>query len=295
MEGARKMADYNQQKQMEMWRDTNYKAQVGELQAAGLNPGLLYGMGGGGGATTGSGGSQMPSIATADAPSNAMGKIMEIGMMAAQKGLIESQTRKNNAEAENEETVNPEKTTQETENLAQGLDNMRQDYEVKKLEIRLKQMDAHIQGETIDQTIERMTAESKQAQEALALLKNERKVSDATVAEQTQIIKTKAVEALLINSLIRAQTAKTGTDTRLSEQQITNLVQENMREWDKMSQKNIELDIQKKIADFNTDLGTQLGLRVAQGAANIITGAVTKGATSPGRTIVEGFNPKKSY
>ena len=53
--GNIQMQDYNYQKQMEMWNNTNYPAQVQQLGKAGLNPALLYGKGGGGGATTGSG------------------------------------------------------------------------------------------------------------------------------------------------------------------------------------------------------------------------------------------------
>lgn len=40
--------------QMDMWNKTNYGAQIGHMKQAGLNPALMYGMGGGGGATTGS-------------------------------------------------------------------------------------------------------------------------------------------------------------------------------------------------------------------------------------------------
>src|SRR5690606_28292737 len=44
---------------MKTWRETNYAEQAKELDKAGLNPGLLYGMGGAGGGTvaSGSGGS----------------------------------------------------------------------------------------------------------------------------------------------------------------------------------------------------------------------------------------------
>jgi hypothetical protein len=42
---------YNQ----EMWDYTNYENQVKHLEAAGLNPALLYGQGGGGGASTAGG------------------------------------------------------------------------------------------------------------------------------------------------------------------------------------------------------------------------------------------------
>lgn len=49
LRGQRQMMDYSNQKQMEMWKNTNYSAQVAEMNKANINPGLLYGMSGGGG------------------------------------------------------------------------------------------------------------------------------------------------------------------------------------------------------------------------------------------------------
>lgn len=46
-------AAYSQQLQKEMWDYTNYGNQVKHMKEAGLNPALLYGMSGGGGATAG--------------------------------------------------------------------------------------------------------------------------------------------------------------------------------------------------------------------------------------------------
>ena len=43
--------------QLSMWNATNYEAQTKHMEAAGLNPALMYGQGGGGGTTAGSVGS----------------------------------------------------------------------------------------------------------------------------------------------------------------------------------------------------------------------------------------------
>lgn len=45
--GQQQMTDYNLKKQLELWEATGYGAQMRQLKEAGLNPGLLYGMGGG--------------------------------------------------------------------------------------------------------------------------------------------------------------------------------------------------------------------------------------------------------
>ena len=99
--GQKEMSDYNYAKQLQMWHDTNYDAQRKELEKAGLNPALMYGMGGGGGTTTGSGGGN---VQGGSAPQGGgeiqgmMGMGMQLPMIMAQKELVEAQTKKTEAE-----------------------------------------------------------------------------------------------------------------------------------------------------------------------------------------------------
>ena len=51
IKGSKELTDYNAAKQLEMWKATNYPAQIEQMKLAGLNPALAYGMGGGGGVT----------------------------------------------------------------------------------------------------------------------------------------------------------------------------------------------------------------------------------------------------
>ena len=51
-EQHQRMTTYNMSKQLEMWEKTGYGATKEQMKKAGINPGLLYGMGGAGGATT---------------------------------------------------------------------------------------------------------------------------------------------------------------------------------------------------------------------------------------------------
>ena len=52
IDAHKQIANNNRIEQMKMWNDTNYKAQVNHMKEAGLNVGLMYGTGGGGGSTT---------------------------------------------------------------------------------------------------------------------------------------------------------------------------------------------------------------------------------------------------
>lgn len=108
IKGAKEMSDYGMDKQKELWDKTNYGAQADHLRKAGLNVGLMYGMGGGAGGTTGTEGGGMPTTATAEAPSGGNRNIMDMALMKAQTAVMESQARKNNVEADKTEGVDTE-------------------------------------------------------------------------------------------------------------------------------------------------------------------------------------------
>lgn len=95
----------------DMWNYTNYENQVAHMKAAGLNPALLYGNGGGGGATA-AGGTAMPGQGTpGSAPGGAgpqaiksqiiegTGMGIQLSLMNAQKRKLEADAAKNEADA----------------------------------------------------------------------------------------------------------------------------------------------------------------------------------------------------
>lgn len=111
MEAQKQMSEHNRGLAMQMWEDTNYDAQRQQMEKAGLNPALMYGMGGGGGTTANS----QPStgIGGAQADPRAMGIEMiktgqELKLMEAQKNNIDADTANKEANT---------KTTDETRDL----------------------------------------------------------------------------------------------------------------------------------------------------------------------------------
>lgn len=80
--------------QYDMWKKTNYPAQMEMLKEAGLNPGLLYGMSGGGGTTAGSqsGGSASGGQAPAPQPME-LGTALAAAQTAEQLKLMKAQRR----------------------------------------------------------------------------------------------------------------------------------------------------------------------------------------------------------
>jgi len=108
IKGNKEMADYGQQKQMEMWENTNFNAQKAQMEKAGLNPALMYGMGGAGGATTGAGASGAVGGAAADSGAERTGMGLQIAsqlaLQKAQKENIEADTANKKASTENTST-----------------------------------------------------------------------------------------------------------------------------------------------------------------------------------------------
>lgn len=96
--GNKEMSDYQKQKELEMWEATNYGAQMGQLNKAGLNPGLMYGMSGGGGVTTGGTGM---GVSGGNAPQGGR-EVQEMGAMGIQTAmqLALQKAQKENIEAD---------------------------------------------------------------------------------------------------------------------------------------------------------------------------------------------------
>ena len=125
---------YNQ----EMWDYTNYENQVKHLEAAGLNPALLYGQGGGGGATAaggavGNGQGTAGQAPSGGSPQAIKSQIIEGAGMGVQLGLMEAQAKALRAKAA-KDNADAEKTAGVDTELAKSLTDLN------KTEIDVKNM-----------------------------------------------------------------------------------------------------------------------------------------------------------
>lgn len=254
--GQKDMTRFQMQQQLDMWNKTNYGAQVEHLKKAGLNPALLYGKGGAGGATTGS---ATGSVQGANAPTGGreIQDLMQMGlqtqMMQAQIELAKTQAEKNKAEATKISGVDTEATTAQTALLAQELDNKREDFQIKRLQQTMMNIENFEKQATQEDRIDYIEYQTKLAIKQVQALQNQISVSGATIQEQIRIIQKTAIQAGLQNELTQAQTGKTKSDIRVNDQQINNFIQQNMREWDKMSQTNKEIAIKQMLGEYQTD------------------------------------------
>lgn len=115
-ERQQKLQEHAQQMQLKTWEETNYPQQRAQMEAAGLNPGLLYGMGGTGGAQVGSTGTGQAQQENVYDIGNAISRAAQIAQIEA----VKAQTEKTKAETKNIEGV--DRTAKEQANKMQAID-----------------------------------------------------------------------------------------------------------------------------------------------------------------------------
>lgn len=237
----KQLTDYNFTRQKNMWDYTNYENQIKHMNDAGLNPGMLYGMGGGGGTTanvaTGSvsGGSAQQNPGEAQAMAGmGLQNAMSLQLMQQQKELLEAQTEKTKAEAEKTAGVDTEAVKQNIENQFQGLQNLRQEYEVKKLDITMKNIENFEKQASQPDRLQYIKSQSQIALAQLHSLKNDNKISDETLNANITKVKQESIQAGLKNILTQKQIYKTDAE-------INEITQSIMQNWDKIAQGNRHL------------------------------------------------------
>lgn len=203
IKGAKEMSDYEKGNQLDIWNKTNYGAQVKHMKEAGLNPALMYGMGGQGGATTGGGSGAMPTGGMAESGSQQTQSMMDMAMMAAQTKVLESQARKNEVEATKIEGVDTKNVETQTTDLLQGIENKKVQNELMKLEKEWQTLENSLKESTIDTNIEKLIYETGLAKEALQQAQNETYISTETRNEKIRQINNRGVQIILENAAIK--------------------------------------------------------------------------------------------
>lgn len=220
--GAEREANQFSAEQAQIQRDyetemsnTAYQRQVADMQAAGVNPALLYGSGASGASTPS--GSAPSSVAPNSGTS--MSELMQLFMMPAQKRLIEAQasntdalTDKAKADTEQMKLVNkyyPQVTeTQIDKMLAEiGVDEER----VKEIRSNVNLNDLNAELLKVDKVIK-----DAEANEASAFFKARREFEEAQTdkakAEKAELVVRTAMEELEKNYMARTNT-KMGSAT----------------------------------------------------------------------------------
>lgn len=269
IEGNKEMIDYNMAKQLEMWEKTNYGAQKAQMIKAGLNPALMYGMSGGGGVTTGT---PTGSVDGGQAPvgGGEMGMGIQMGLMQAQKELLESQAEKNRVEAAKTRGVDTTEAEARVKSLLQGVDNAKSQQILMKIETRLKEMEVIEQAATQSNRIDKIAYETEMALNELKMARNEAYISTATMADKVKIIQQTAIGSVIQNALARANVANVNQDTKLKgiqgqgiqeqmklvQPQINKWVQEVAMGWKDLDLKDQKLELERFVEALKANFPT---------------------------------------
>lgn len=226
----KQITGYNYDRQLEMWKNTSYGAQKEQMIKAGLNPGLLYGISGGGGTTTGSGGG---SISGGQAPSGGH-EIMDLqGQMMAREQLQLLQAQKENIQADTKNKESQIPVNQAT------VPNIQADTAFKNVNTAIANIERQIKDETKEDQSAAITAIARQAEEEL-----QTKIANKTITEAEAINATNSANERLLT--LQLQNENLRKDLKLKDEQITQIINKIMQDWK-------SLDIQ----EFNSKVNAE--------------------------------------
>lgn len=296
MEGQRSMADYNMSKQLEMWKQTNYAAQVEQMKKAGLNPALQYGMGGGGGVTSGT---PSGNVAGAHAPGGGkeveamLGLGIQYQLLQAQKENIQAQTEKTKTETTKIGGVDTQAQAMHIKTMEETIDKIRAEVQSTQasteqtkaqtlltgLETAIKQLDKQFLEGTMQDRIKQAEYECSQAMRKLQLLDNEQKLSAETYDSMVLQIRQKATNEVILGALMGSEIGKNISQTQLNtiEGRLKNLDLEFYA--DRMHLEKLEVEIKKALQEAELDPSWQLYKALIGAAGTIIGAGILKGTT----------------
>lgn len=271
MAGEKEMIDYSKAADLKMWKDTGYGAQKDLLKQAGMNPALMYGMGGGGGQTIGGGGpsvsgqgAQSPDTAKA---SGGMGIMTgaQVELMKAQTEALKAQANKTNAEVP---VVGKQgqKIDIEIQDITQGIQNKKAAQLLTESQTRAIELANKITAATSDDQIAQVGA---QLEATIAHVRSGMVMADvdeATKNEKISMIKEAAIGAAIDNQLRKMNLQKGEEEIKKIKQDILNSIQGL-----KLTEGSQRIEMRK--AEITRTLGER-GLDIAQ--QGVLIGALDK-------------------
>lgn len=257
--------------QQQNWDYTNAENQVKHYEEAGLNPGLMYGSSGGGGATMG--GSSGGSVGMAETP-----KFMGLGIQGAQ---VESQIELNKALAEKAKAeaqrtagqgamgaLDMQEANSRIGKLTAETGNVDQDKKLKEVQTTSQEIDNYIKDSTKELSIENAINLSEKLEQEVTALKMTNYKNSETL--QTDI---QQVKANLATTYLQQQATKAGI--ALTQEQTRKISEELAQGWEHLSLKQDSNQIEFLKAKITKVLGEE-NLKLIERGQNIEIGkAVT--------------------
>lgn len=234
------MMDYSMKKQYEMWQKTGYVGQMEQMKKAGINPALMYGMGGGGGQSTGT-----PGGGNATATGHT-GEATGMGIAAANIGLMDAQRRNLDADTAEKMARVPGHGKEPALKEAQT-GNLLQDTKNKELQNKIMEIDRQFQENTRPDRENLINQELMIRKEQLQIIENDATISEETKTAEINRIKAESIQAILKKAQIIADTKLSGAQKDVAvkqlavmTQQIYNMINSRHYDWEVLREKSIE-------------------------------------------------------
>lgn len=293
MQGNLQMLKAQEEKELRMWKNTSYEAQKEQMKLAGLNPGLMYGMGGGGGQTVGGSGG---GVSGGHAPAGGgeavqmAGMGLQMGLQKAQLDNIEAQTAKTKAEAKKLEGVDTEKGYAEIRSLSAGVENTEARTELTRVETRLQKLEEQFKGRTMETNVERAGWELNRVQEEVDNLARNNRITKALEGTIVDKAKAELATALLMPELMKAQTANIDMDTVKKREEMFNLLVTQAQKWRELEiAGTADARKEREFADNVTNEMSQITGMASEALTGIVQAIILKRGLGGTHTPVKGF------
>lgn len=245
MEGMKEMSNFQYGQEMRKWQDTGYGAQKDQLKEAGLNPALMYGMGGGGGQSSnvGSGGSVQGGAATNVNAGSEMQNGMQLMLMRAQKENIEADTvnKKSQVPVNEAKVPNIEANTGET--LA-NTTNIEAKTAIANIQKRTEEARAKVAEGTVAEAIGEITYQMRKTDEEVTNLVRQNHINAAVKDEVIRSFKLANTETLANIALKEVQKDNTVQMTAESKAKVLQWIKENVMRQTEIGIKGRAVDIE---------------------------------------------------
>lgn len=246
------MAKNNQQRNKDLWDYTNFENQKQHIKNAGLNPALMYGMGGGGGVSANGAQGQgvtQPTDRSVEMGLKQQGLGLQLASIASQVDLNKSQAEKNKAEANKIAGVDTEAQKATIDNLIAQTSNEKVKKGLILGQIRVADAEEELKRNMADWTKDKADETRwniKSLQKGIDKLSEEINGMKLDNELKERTIDNKVKESSLTLQNLMAEILLKGSQRKVNEEQAKAIPAQILQGWEELTKKGKALITQKE-------------------------------------------------
>lgn len=246
------MAKNNQQRNKDLWDYTNYENQKQHIKNAGLNPALIYGMGGGGGVSSSGAQGQgvtQPTDRSVEMKLKQQGLGLQLASIASQVALNKSQAEKNKVEANKIAGVDTDMQKATIDNLIAQTSNEKVKKGLILGQIRVADAEEELKRNMADWTKDKADETRwniKSLQKGIDKLAEEINGMKLDNELKERTIDNKVKESSLTLQNLMSEILLKGSQRKVNEEQAKAIPAQILQGWEELTKKGKALIIQKE-------------------------------------------------